>query len=462
MAKQRELQLVAARNFLQPRFDVVGRHRFRGLGRDLTGGEPFQNVIDSPNNNDNVSGGFADLGSGNFQEWQLGLELKMPVGMRQAHAGVRFAELGVQRERTVLKEQERKILLDLSNAVADVRRSSSSMSVAEQRYEAAVEYRAQAAERIERGRAQFDVLLEAQRRVLEAQVQFINAEVENGIAVRNVHFERGTLLNYHGILLSENESDPAAYISANRRRGKRIAPMNYVMRDQTIARSKAEQISTVPIVTQVQPDYNLPLPIQQDQSLPGNTVAPKTPSALMLSPQPTTLALPKVVQGSDLMQTVKTIPPPPITILPAPKPIPILTPANTAMISAAATRAANFPAPTNVSASSSSRLGSEPRSDFYPSPISNRAQRVVAPVTKQVRGPTQNNQSWDGVRLPSATTNAAPLFPAQFQGAKEPSSQLPDSSAPAHLNGALIPLAQPTSPWPQNQSQNLYRGTVNN
>lgn len=236
MIKQRELQLVASKNFLQPRFDLVGRHRFRGLGRDLTGGESFQAVLDNPNNNDNVSGAFADLFSGNFQEWQLGVEMRMAVGNRQAHTAVRNAELGVQRERIVMQEQERKIMLDLSNAVAEVRRAASTMALAKQRYEAAVDYRAQAAERIERGRAQFDVLLEAQRRVLEAHVQFINSEVEYRIAIRNVHLEQGSIMDYHGIQLAEGESHPAAYVSADRRNRLRGAALNYVMHDPIIGK----------------------------------------------------------------------------------------------------------------------------------------------------------------------------------------------------------------------------------
>ena len=235
VVKQRQLQLTAAKNFLLPRLDLVGRYRYRGLGRSLTGGEPFQAVIDSPNNNDDVSGALADLGSGNFQEWQLGFEMRMPVGFRKAYAGVRNAELGLERARYLLLEQERRISLELSNAVAEVHRSPVAMSLAEQRFNAAVDYRAQAAERIGRGLAQFDVLLEAQRRVLESQIQFINAEVENGLAIRNVHFERGTLLKYHGISLAESESDPGAYVSASRRQANRKRPMNYVQRNPVIA-----------------------------------------------------------------------------------------------------------------------------------------------------------------------------------------------------------------------------------
>jgi hypothetical protein len=80
------------------------------------------------------------------------------------------------------------------------------------------------------------VLLEAQRRVLESHVQFINSEVEYRIAIRNVHLEQGSIMNYHGILMAEGESQPGAYASANRRNRSRVSTMNYVIHDPTIAR----------------------------------------------------------------------------------------------------------------------------------------------------------------------------------------------------------------------------------
>jgi outer membrane protein TolC len=279
--KQRELELIAAKNYLLPRLDILGRHRFRGLGRDLTGGEPFSDVVNDPgnNNNDNISGAFRDLFSGDFQEWQLGVELRLPVGFRQAHAAVRNAELGRQREQQILKEQKRKILLDLSNAVAEVRRSGAAMSVAEQRYEAAIEYRAQAAERIERGRAQFDVLLEAQRRVLESQIQFINAEVENSIAIRNVHFERGSLLNFHGVALAENQSGQMAYIATSGGQSKCDDTLNYVIQDPIVAQADTvidgaiDQASTV-----------IETAMDNNQAIPTSNPAPPTPMISMLAP----------------------------------------------------------------------------------------------------------------------------------------------------------------------------------
>lgn len=232
--KQKELELTASRNFLKPRLDLVGNYRFRGLGKSLTGGG--ETLRDDIINSTQESGAFSDLAGGDFQELQLGAELRMPVGYRQANAGVRSAELEVQRARKILEEQERKILLDLSNAIAETRRAHAAMDIAKRRFEAAVQYRDQAADRVSNNRSQMDVLLEAQRRILESQLQYINAEVEYTQAIKNVHFEKASYLQYHGIALQESQSDPKAYADAALRYSKRSSELNYVVRDATIAR----------------------------------------------------------------------------------------------------------------------------------------------------------------------------------------------------------------------------------
>jgi len=125
-------------------------------------------------------------------------------------------------------------LLDLSNTISECRRAYNAMSAAQQRLAAATKYREAAYDRVEANKIQYDVLLEAQRRILEAQLQFINAEVEYAIAIKNVHFERGTFLHYHGIGLSESQSDAKANSDYQRRRSLLNKPMNYVMQDASI------------------------------------------------------------------------------------------------------------------------------------------------------------------------------------------------------------------------------------
>ena len=228
-----------------------------------------------------------------------------PIGFRRAHAGVRNAELSVQRERAVLKEQERKIILDLSNAVAEARRAHSAMMIAEKRFDAAKTYRGQAAARIESGRSQMDVLLEAQRRMLEAQIQFINAEVEYAIAIKNVHFEKGTFLQYHGVMLSESESSPQAYISHDRRLAQRNKSMNYIIRDASIARTSMGNavidsnldagFTEFPLESQYLQGLGEEMPVMSGEEMPvmsGEEVASPMFSPMMMEGQGTIMEIP--------------------------------------------------------------------------------------------------------------------------------------------------------------------------
>jgi outer membrane protein TolC len=235
--KQRQLELTAARNFLLPRLDFVGTYRFRGLGDDLTGGSNTFN--DDVNAGTSDSNAWGDLLSGDFQEWQLGGELSVPIGYRRGHSAVRHAELAVARERALLKEQERAITLGISNAVGELRRAYVSMELAKERYQAAINYSLQANEREKTGASTIDVLLEAQRRVLESRLEFLRAEVEFMLAIKNVHFERGTLLDYNQVYLTEEESELAAQSTAVRfsRRGRSI---NYSLQNPTIGQPATE------------------------------------------------------------------------------------------------------------------------------------------------------------------------------------------------------------------------------
>ena len=57
------------------------------------------------------------MASGEHNEWEMGLQLNVPIGFRQASSGVRNSELKLFRERAVLDEQEKQIIHDLGSAV---------------------------------------------------------------------------------------------------------------------------------------------------------------------------------------------------------------------------------------------------------------------------------------------------------------------------------------------------------
>jgi len=231
--KRRELELIASRNFLLPRLDTVGLYRFRGFGKDL---------INSNYNRPRFDNAWGSLATGDYQEWQLGVEYQMPIGFRQAHAGVRNAELNLARSRAMLREQERDVSLGLSQAMADVDRAYGVAQTNFNRRRAALdalgslESKYQVAEEAQKTQL-LAVVLDAQRQVADAESRYYRSLVEYTLAVRQVHYQKGSLLNYCGVSLSEGAWPNKSYRDAARRerlRGREWQLMNFLAPRRTI------------------------------------------------------------------------------------------------------------------------------------------------------------------------------------------------------------------------------------
>ena len=215
--KKREAELEANKNFLKPQLDVIGRYRWRGFGKDLLpngGTGQFNNAT-------------SDLFSGRFQEWQAGVELSFPIGFRQAYSAVRHAELQLARERALLHEQERSVVYDLSNAIAETERAYALVETNMNRRMAAAEQVAAVTQAFEADNASLDSLLDAQRRLSDAEVAYYRALVEYQLAVKNVQVEKGTLLDYNEIFLSEGAWPTKAYDDAESREDMKGEPHKY-------------------------------------------------------------------------------------------------------------------------------------------------------------------------------------------------------------------------------------------
>ncbi len=221
IVKRRELELEAAKKFLLPTLDAVGRYRWRGLGRDLIQNgqvDPGQVIAD-----DAVS----NLTQGQYQEWQLGAEFNMPLGFRRGHAAVRNAELLLSRERVLLREQEREVVLDLSNALADLERAYAVLQTNFNRRIASQEKleALQAVEGYERDAAKLFLVLDAQRGVAESENTYYRALTEYTLAIKNVHFEKGSILDYNEVFLQEGGWPVKAYEDADERFRLRSQPL---------------------------------------------------------------------------------------------------------------------------------------------------------------------------------------------------------------------------------------------
>lgn len=203
--KRREMELVAAKNFTQPRLDAVAQYRIRGFGDDLTGraGGPLGSA-------------FRDLKDGDHHEWEVGFQLDVPVGFRRAWSGVRQAELKLAREQAILDEQERQIEHDLADAVAELERARTAVRNGFNRVAAAVQHRDATQAAFNAERVPVDMVLDAQERLALAQTRYYRSLTDYALARKSVHFHKGSLLEYNGVLLSEGSWPAGAYQSASR------------------------------------------------------------------------------------------------------------------------------------------------------------------------------------------------------------------------------------------------------
>ena len=209
--QRREMELIATRNFLKPRLDVTGQYRLRGFGHDLAGGGAFD-----PNAtggagltaNNNSSTAWGTLLGADFQEYQAGVEFSMMLGMRQAHAAVHAAELTLARERVVLEEQERQVMHDLTNAKAEVDRAFAVAQTNLMRYRTTsklVDVLLQNAARDDK--TNLDRLLFAQSQLVNAESTYFLSQVEFEVAMKNLYYERNSILDYYGMSVVDGVGD---------------------------------------------------------------------------------------------------------------------------------------------------------------------------------------------------------------------------------------------------------------
>ena len=104
------------------------------------------------------------------------------------------------------REQEREVVLDLSNAVGDAARAFESCRNSMNRLDAATRV-LEAYDTQERNDLEVDIdrLLDAQRRVVDAEIRYFQARSEYAVALKNVHLEKGSLMAYNELGIFDGE-----------------------------------------------------------------------------------------------------------------------------------------------------------------------------------------------------------------------------------------------------------------
>jgi outer membrane protein TolC len=267
-------ELIANRNFLLPRLDILGLYRWRGYGHRLIGAwegaMPYDNA-------------YANLTSGQFQEWELGFQYNMPLGFRREYAAVRNAQFRVARERAILEEQERQAIHDLSSAVADVDRAFDVMQVSYNRLTAAQDQYRRAYDAFFElgGKVSLELVLDARIRLADSETAYHRSRIDYAVALKNVHFEKGSLLDYNGAMLADGSEwcGPSADLARKKILTGEMPEMSYVLaqRDQAVARQPAEHQPGESTHVFQQP-ANLPLERPLDGPLDGESPDVSTPA----------------------------------------------------------------------------------------------------------------------------------------------------------------------------------------
>jgi outer membrane protein TolC len=191
--QRRELELVAARLNRRPQLDFLGQYRWRGLGDHLIGSSDKEA-------NDNL---YQDITDGRYQEWQAGFEMNLPVGLRAASVAVSHAQLSLNRERALLAESELRVSHDLSNAARQIKLTHQLLETNYNRYLSDVRQVDVLERRYRDGTDNINFLLQAQRQVVNSELDFYNALANYNLAIRDFHRQKGSLLAYNQVQLAE-------------------------------------------------------------------------------------------------------------------------------------------------------------------------------------------------------------------------------------------------------------------
>ncbi|EMI57247.1 TolC family protein [Rhodopirellula sallentina] len=185
--QNRNLRLIAAKNFLLPQLDLIGRTRVRGFGDDLDGdGGRFASATD-------------DLLSLDHQEWQFGVEMGVSPQRRQAKAAVRNAALELQRERAVLREQERAIAFEVEEAIAEIESAYLTLQSSIARVEAGSQRLKSSEALYAAGKIQLEFLIDATEELVQSQTQLAVDRSRYSLSLVRLSRTTGTLLSDVGV-----------------------------------------------------------------------------------------------------------------------------------------------------------------------------------------------------------------------------------------------------------------------
>ena len=216
--KRRELELKLARHNTLPQVNLVAMYRWLGYGDQLIGS---RNGLDFVAPNSNAVEG---LTSGNYQEFRVGIDIRPPkFGARAEFAALRNAELNLKRDVARLEDMELNTSHLLTTAMKGLDYTHRQAQLHYNRWAISKKEVDSAVALYRGGKTTLDQVLQSQRRHAQAQTDYYRALGSYSKAIADVHYRKGSLLNYNDIHLSEGQWPDKAYDDAMERARQRDA-----------------------------------------------------------------------------------------------------------------------------------------------------------------------------------------------------------------------------------------------
>ena len=286
--KSLELQLKAARSLTKPRLDFVAGYQVNGFGDDLLRYDDDDGVTNS-----GFRSAYGTMTQGDHTGWDIGFQLSMPIGFRAAHAQVRNLELRLAKAKEVLAAQELEISHELAVAFESLAANYTTAQSNFNRRRAAQERVRLFEAEVEAGTLTFDELLRAQASLASAESAYYTSLVRYNQAITELHYRKGTLLEYNHIYLAEGDWTPEAYRQALQRAIARAHAL-----DAPHLKTEPEPIDRACFECELPPEYQL-APIVPDDAPAGSDLPPEAEPAVPPVPENSTSRPDKVSSTSS-------------------------------------------------------------------------------------------------------------------------------------------------------------------
>jgi outer membrane protein TolC len=153
------------------------------------------------------SNAFASLASNQFNSWQFGLRLDMPLGFRDANAQVRIAQLNLWRAYYQLGDAERKLFENLVVARRQLDQSYATMVINRRTKESTQRQVELIAQRVQVGQFAgsnaYLTLTTAQQNLATAAASEYRALADYNAALARIEFAKGTIQRYNNVTVAE-------------------------------------------------------------------------------------------------------------------------------------------------------------------------------------------------------------------------------------------------------------------